>query len=344
MSGISIAGWGAVSPAGWSASDLFAAVDSKSELPISTLDRPGWTDGLRIRRVPPTTQSAAWAGHPRMRRTSPISRFATAAALEALGETATDVTEGRLRLGIVLCAMAGCVNYSRRFYQEVLEDPSTASPLVFPETVFNAPASHLAAVLGTTAINYTLVGDDTAFVHGLVTAAGWLLEDRVDGCLVIGADESDWLSADAMRLFDRKEILAEGAGAVFLQRRSVGPVLQHITSPQIYAVRSKRKAQVKTVRDQLEAFQSADVLFDSCSHEKPRLNQEPVVWNDWSKERISVRQTTGNAFAASSAWQTITAAKRIADGNAASAYITITGCNQEAIGLTLASELNFITS
>ncbi len=335
MNEISISGWGAVSPAGWSAVDLFAAVDSNKVLPTSKLDRPGWPDGLALRRVPSLTKPAAWARHPRMRRTSPISRFATAAALEALGKTATAVKEGKHRLGIVFCAMAGCVNYSRRFYQEVLEDPSTASPLIFPETVFNAPASHLAALLGTTAINYTLVGDDTAFIHGLATAAGWLLEDRVDGCLVIGADECDWLSADAMRLFDRKEVLAEGAGAVFLQRGAQGVTLQNITSPQVFSAGLKREPLVRAVRNELESAQAADAWFDSCSHTNPRLNCEPAVWHDWAGTRTSLRRITGNAFTAASAWQTIVAAKKISEGAVRSTFVTVTGCNQEAIGLTL---------
>jgi len=270
-----------------------------------------------------------------MRRTSHISRFATAAALEALGDSAIAVREGEHRLGIVFCAMAGCVNYSRRFYREVLEDPSTASPLVFPETVFNAPASHLAALLGTTAINYTQVGDDTAFVHGLATAAGWLIEGRVDGCLVIGAEETDWLTADAMHLFDRNEILAEGAGALYLVRGSEGVALENITSPHVYSTGGNHDAQVRAVRSELESARSADTLFDSCSHEKPGLNREHVVWKSWSKERVSVRRTTGNAFTASSAWQTIAAAERTAKRDRDSAFVTVTGCNQEAIGLTL---------
>ena len=139
MTGISISGWGAVSPAGWSTKDLVAAVDANRNLPASKLDRPGWPNGLRMRRVPSPARPAAWMRHPRMRRTSPITRFATAAALEALGDMVTPVRDGNHRLGIVFCVMAGCVNYSRRFFQEVLEDPSTASPLVFPETVFNHP-------------------------------------------------------------------------------------------------------------------------------------------------------------------------------------------------------------
>ena len=67
----------------------------------------------------------------------------------SVGRRCRSVQSGALRLGIVACTMAGSVAYSRRFYEEVLREPATASPLVFPETVFNAPASHLAAYLGT---------------------------------------------------------------------------------------------------------------------------------------------------------------------------------------------------
>jgi hypothetical protein len=181
-----------------------------------------------------------------------------------------------------------------------------------------------------------LVGDDTAFVHGLAIAAGWLFEDRVDSCLVIGADESDWLSADAMHLFDRKEILAEGAGAVLLQRATNGVRLKNIASPQVYSADRARETLVRAVRDELESGGSADALFGSCSHMNARLNCEPSIWKDWNGKRTSVRQTTGNAFTAASAWQTIAAAKKISEGAFGNAFVTVTGCNQEAIGFTLA--------
>jgi len=141
-----------------------------------------------------------------------------AAALEALDDDTARVRSGSLKLGIIFCVMTGCVNYSRRFYDETLKDPATASPLVFPETVFNAPASHLAALLGTTAINYTLVGDPGVFLQGLAIAEDWLLVGRVAGCLVVGAEEIDWLTADAYSLFAREIILSDGAGAVYVRR------------------------------------------------------------------------------------------------------------------------------
>ena len=140
------------------------------------------------------------------------------AALEALGEDAAKVSSRALRLGIIFCAVTGCVNYSRRFYDEVLKDPATASPLIFPETVFNSPASHLAALVGTTAVNYTLVGDPGTFLQGLVLAADWLTDNRVDACLVVGAEEMDSLTANAVRLFERKTTFSDGAGALYLRR------------------------------------------------------------------------------------------------------------------------------
>ena len=90
--------------------------------------------------------------------------------------------------------MAGSVTYSRRFYEEVLRDPATASPLIFPETVFNAPASHLAAYLNSPTINYTLVGDDGDLFTRAGTGGGLAADDQVDACLVVGARKRTGLS------------------------------------------------------------------------------------------------------------------------------------------------------
>jgi len=63
------------------------------------------------------------------------------------------VTNGSLKLGSHRDRHVGLCELFAAVYDETLRDPTTASPLFFPETVFNAPASHIAALLGTTAIN-----------------------------------------------------------------------------------------------------------------------------------------------------------------------------------------------
>src|SRR5205085_6851799 len=135
----------------------------------------------------PPAIGPAFMSHARLRRASPITHYSVAAALEALGADAPRVSGGSLRLGIVLCVMSGCVNYSRRFYDETLKDPATASPLVFPETVFNAPSSHLASLLGVGNRNYTLVGDPSTFLQGMALGADWIASGQLDGCLIVGS-------------------------------------------------------------------------------------------------------------------------------------------------------------
>src|SRR5207248_3451173 len=104
---------------------------------------------------------ASLAPHPRLRRASAISRFAAAAGLEALQNAGVKLgSQNDDRIALVFAISNGGVIYTKRFYRDIVETGAqSASPLLFPETVFNAPASHLAAILGITGATYTLVGD-----------------------------------------------------------------------------------------------------------------------------------------------------------------------------------------
>ena len=64
------------------------------------------------------------------------------------------------RTAVVFAITDGGVLYTRKFYEQIVKQgANSASPLLFPETVYNAPASHLAAQLGIDGASYTLVGD-----------------------------------------------------------------------------------------------------------------------------------------------------------------------------------------
>ncbi len=319
MSGIWVHGLGAVSPAGWGLGALCEAVSRGDALPGQALDRPGWSRPLNVRKVPAPAARPAFLAHPRLRRTSAISHYAVAAALEALGADAELVKTGQLRLGIILCVMSGCVNYSRRFYDEVLREPATASPLVFPETVFNAPASHLGALLGTTAIDYTLVGDPGSFPLGLVIAADWLSNGRVDGCVVIGAEELDWLTADAFRLFTRRMVISEGAGAFYLRagRGGIGVKLGAVSEAWMFANRRERVDAIRSASAQARSWLGegrGNLLCDGLQ-EVPWLDEpERAAWSGWSERRLSPRRVLGEGLMASAAWQCVVAADSVGAG------------------------------
>jgi 3-oxoacyl-(acyl-carrier-protein) synthase len=273
--------------------------------------------------------------HARLRRASSVTHYAVAAALEALGDDAAKAANGSLRLGIILCVMTGCVNYSRRFYSEVLDEPATASPILFPETVFNAPASHLAALLGTEAIHYTLVGDPGMFLSGLAVAKDWLAEERVDGCLVIGAEEIDWITADACRLFDRQAFLSEGAGALYLRAERAGEPaidLHSITRAYSYSKKQSRFQAARLARAALPAEQNGHLLCDSTRN-SPKLDAaELTAWQDWRGARLSPKSVLGEGLSAASAWQSVLAVDALQQRLHTGVNVSVVGCNQQAIG------------
>jgi len=331
---IFVCGHGAVSPAGWGVMPFRDALARGTPIPVSELARSGWSQPLRVRAVPTPVTRPGFLTHPRLRRTSPIAQQSVAAALEALGDDASKVSAGMLRLGVVLCVMSGCVNYSRRFYDEVLKDPGTASPLVFPETVFNAPASHLAALLGTTAINYTLVGDPGTFLQGVALAADWLLSNRVDGCLVVGVEELDWLTTDAFRLFEPGVVLSSGAGALYLRREPQNnPAIQlrAVTQPHLFVASQSRHHAARRARAELGGGGANQLLCDGLQG-LPRIDSPELdAWQDWPGPRLSPKLVLGEGLMAAAGWQCVAAVDALRQGAHSAASVSIVGCNQQAI-------------
>ncbi|HVV01020.1 MAG TPA: beta-ketoacyl synthase N-terminal-like domain-containing protein, partial [Verrucomicrobiae bacterium] len=289
----------------------------------------------RVRGVPPASPRPPFFAHARLRRTSPIAQYSVAAALEASQAASANLPRAG-RLGVIVSVMSACVTYSRRFYDEALKDPATASPLVFPETVFNAPASHIAALLGSTGINYTLVGDPGTFLCALALASDWLVNQRVDGCVVVGAEESDWVTAEASAIFDRNIIMGEGAGALFLRRAAPDAevLLSAVTEPVLYTRSRSRADALRQAREQLRASRnghSVSLLCDSTQgvprQDRPGLD----TWSDWTGRRMSVKKIFGEGLMAAAAWQTLAGVAALRRGECDSAIVSISGVNQQAV-------------
>ena len=324
MSAVAVGGIGVVSPAGWGLKALREVLANGTPCTVQQLSRPGIDRPLNIRHVPAPAERPACFQHPRLRRASAITRFAVSAGLEALGKNEV------ARRGIITCVMSGCVQYSRRFYHEVLDNPAAASPLLFPETVFNAPASHLGSVLGNISINYTLVGDPATFLQGIALGATWIADGRLDGCLVVGAEEVDWVTSESFRMFDKGFLLAEGAGAIYLrERRQQSEVtVECVTDAHLYAGRSRAQA-ATAMRAQLPP---ADLLVDGRQGMARQDRAEIEAWRDWTGQRVSPKMMLGEGLMAASPWQCIAAIDALQQGRCSSAVVSVVGCNQQAIG------------
>src|SRR6478609_4009409 len=226
-----IAGMGWITPLGSGINEVWNRLLNGDTATAESLSNPLGRD-YPVFRVPASAIAKAPA-HPRLRRSSAISRFAAVAGLEALANANVKLdAETAKRTALIFAVSNGGVIYTKRFYHDIVESGAqAASPLLFPETVFNAPASHLAAILGITGASYTLVGDGAVGILALKMAEDLMLSDALDYCLVVGAEEADWLLADAYHKWrllraappvepfqqpPRGTILSEGAGAILL--------------------------------------------------------------------------------------------------------------------------------
>jgi 3-oxoacyl-(acyl-carrier-protein) synthase len=334
VSRVFVCGLGAVSPAGWGAAAMREALVKGEPLPVQPLERPGWAKPLRARLVPPPATRLPFLAHPRLRRTSPITHYAAAAALEAVAGVRPNNDRSR-RLGVIVCFQSGCVQFSYRFFDETLKDPTTASPLLFPETVFAAPASHVAALLENTPLVYTLAGDPACFLQGLALGVQWLEEQRIEACLILAAEETNWLLAHALWHFEREAVASGGAGAICLSLQpalSLGVELDLITDAHTYAARTNRANAARLMRGQLGSPSPAELLCDGLGGSPRADAAERAAWHDWTGPRLSPKRILGEGLAAAGAWQCVAACQGIISGECAAAAVSLVGSNQQAIG------------
>src|SRR6266540_3938837 len=254
---LAIASMGWVTPLGSGVDSVWERLLHGDEASATTISEEFARQPYSVFRVPES--AVAGAAHPRLRRASAISRFAAAAGLDALNAAGVKLDpQNAERTALIFAISNGGVIYTKRFYRDIVETGAqSASPLLFPETVFNAPASHLAAILGITGATYTLVGDSAVGLLAIKMADDLMANEALDYCLVVGAEEADWLLCDAYRRwrllrltppvepFNEKKrglILSEGAGAVLLARD--GPVVIERAHP---GMSYRRRAEAEEV-------------------------------------------------------------------------------------------------
>jgi len=276
---LSIHGFGWVTPLGHDPETVWQRLMAGERAPVKE-SGPVVEGRAPFHMAAPTEVDDALARTPRIRRSSAITYFSVAAGLAALrqagcpmGPNGTLPPEEAARTAVIFAVCSGGVNYTRRFYEKIVaEGPASASPLLFPETVYNAPASHLSAVLGIDGMSYTLVGDASVGLAALGFADEILATDpTVERCVVVGAEECDWilwqgyaswrlLSAEpCIRLHadpPRGTLLAEGAAAFVVGRGEAGDGrLKVRTASASYFRRSRAAA---TLEQLLSGLPSAD--------------------------------------------------------------------------------------
>jgi 3-oxoacyl-(acyl-carrier-protein) synthase len=315
--------------------------------------------------------------HPRLRRASPISQLCAAAGMAALEDAGVPREGiGSRKIGVVFAVTSGGVIYTRKFHRAIAtEGAAAASPLLFPETVYNAPASHLAALLGIEHLTYTLVGDGSVGLSAIHFAAQLIATGDADECLVVAGEEVDWITCEGYREWrlitkepavsvfqspPRGTLLAESAAAVLLGRSSGVQVATH---PGVPFTRRKdcRDAIARVVTD-LTCDNPPDLIvtgangtyIDRAEAEAiSRCDGHPIIYNH--------KAAMGESLGAGAILQTVLAATAIKRGEVPPvpdqskstldlpaapltgleikrALVTSVGFNEQAAGLLLSAE------
>ena len=172
------------------------------------------------------------------RRMSRISRMAIASSVEAIKDSGLSLdTIDRERTSVIMGTSYGSSSHVEDFFISLLKDgPRGAQPFLFPETVPNAPASHIAMVHSITGPNCTFCQNEISSENAIMYAQNLLLQNIVDIALVGGADELSaiqYFCYDALGVLNRIKvendkavkpklggglILGEGAGTLVMER------------------------------------------------------------------------------------------------------------------------------
>ena len=284
MLNLDLTAYGVVSPGGHS----LAAIEQKSSWPTHSLPR-------LIQKNKPTaihpvdlSSLSHWQKQSRLRRATPLTYF----LVEAVDQCLKGI-ENRERLGLIVVHFTGTITYSRRFYQEIVEQsPRMASPMMFPETVFNSPASHVVAQHKIGGPVYSLLGDETAWLSALETAALWLQLNKADQVIVAAAYEIDAISVEAYHAagWIRKGMIpTEGAAALLLQKATPLSSRMILETNQGFLYQTK------------EDFSIAKREIEQ--HIGKPLPQPLPLWNPWTSSKTT--PPTPHGFGLSAGWETI---------------------------------------
>lgn len=337
------AGW--ITPLGAGLDEVWDAILAGTPAPVREIAGPPGLPGCKphfAAQVPPKLIEAV-ARNPRLRRSSNISLFAAAAALAALRDAGLN-PESPGACAIIFATCDGGVIYTRKFYDQVVREGS-GSPLFFPETVYNAPGSHIAALLGLDGITYSLVGDASAGLAAVGLGAQLLSLGQADQCLIVGAEEADWILCEAYRRWrisapapasKHGALIADGAAAILLGRegrlqlRCVSDGVPFFRRSEAEACLAAALGQLpRDVRPSLVISSANGTYIDRAEHAAIQAVYGPNLPSIFPKVSL------GDAFGASALVQIVCAVQSLRRDPAGSVLVPVVGLNHQAAAALL---------
>lgn len=334
---IRIAGMGWVTPLGTGLQEVCQKLQNGEVAEIREIAGPRRSH--RCMPVPPKLTESL-GRNPRLRRASPISYLTAAAGLAAL-ENAGSVPAGA-RTAVLYGVASGSVVYTRKFYEQIVKQGAhAASPLLFPETVYNAPASHLAALLGIDGISYTLVGDGSVGLSALHLAEQLLLAGAADRCVVAGGEELDWILAQAYAEWRMLRTPLAEAGAALVLARDEGSIALEKVHPGVpFFRRAEAAAAIGQVHSELAKEGPVSLVVGSANGSFVDAAEAASLAKHFPGVPVfQPKRGLGEALGAGALIQVILGALALQKRGLESVLVSVLGLNQQASGVRLSPTL-----
>lgn len=213
-----ITGMGAVSPMGTGArallDGLWSGTDAWAEVPGGPVAGRRANRAALVRDFKPRDFIPAM----KLRRMDNCSRFSVAAAQLALedagllvpGEKGVEPARDLTMTGVYFgTGTAGSTSVAEYLQGLLVEGAEGQFPMLFPNTVPNAPAGQVAIRFGIRGPNATVSQRESSGLHALAMAAECIRRGRCEAALVAGVDE---YSIELLTFYDRMGFLSPGRG------------------------------------------------------------------------------------------------------------------------------------
>ena len=336
---ISIVGIGCATALGASGAEVEANVRAGWRPSPTELEIPGRSEKGMV--LPVSASDGFDRKFPRLRRSSPISLLACEAAVRAFEAVPGADPQ---TTALIFAASNGAVIYTRKFFKDVVAT-GNGSPIFFPETVYNSPASHIASLLGIDGEVLTLVSDATAATDALRTASELIGAGAAERCLVVAAEEIDWITWEAYHRWGLVRsanscsgaILSEGAVALMVGRpQAEVPTVARIHPGVTYHRKFPMGAALGIVLNELCEGLSPQGVVASVSGARCDRSEWRALENRLPGIPVlTPKLLGGEAFSVSTLLQTVVAAETIRRAAADCVIVPVTGWNGHVGGLVL---------
>lgn len=175
---------------------------------------------------------------PRLARSSLVSQYALASAVSAVSDAGIELKKMvSEKIAVIFGTCNGpCLATEKNYASLIEKGKKSVDPLLFPESVFNAPAGLISIFLGIKGPCIALPLGPAAGGYAMITAINYLANYDMDCALVVASDELSKVAHEAlsylrvispgdgneegMRPFDRTRnglVLSEGSVAMVLE-------------------------------------------------------------------------------------------------------------------------------